>query len=72
MPQTKDEIIRARVTDQEFSAALQAATLLDITISDLMRRALAAYLEHLADADARKITPETEAEWQRVRKEAVG
>ena len=56
MPQTKDEIIRARVTGAEFEAALQAATLLDITISDLVRRALGYYLSSLADADKTKIS----------------
>lgn len=55
MPQTKTELIAVRLTGQEFDAVQQAASLLDVTASEVIRRALADYLDHLADADARKL-----------------
>jgi hypothetical protein len=54
MPQTKSETIVVRLTGREFAAVLQATTLLDVTISDLVRRALDSYLNSLGDADARR------------------
>ena len=56
MPQTKDETIQVRVTAQEAAAIDQAADLLDIKRSELVRRALGYYLTSLADADKTKIS----------------
>ena len=55
MPQTKTELIAVRLTPAELQAVQQAASLLDVTISEVIRRALADYLPRLADADARKV-----------------
>jgi putative heme degradation protein len=55
MPQTKHELIAARVTGQEKQNAQDIAYLLDISESEFVRRAVAHYIAHLADADARKV-----------------
>jgi hypothetical protein len=54
MPQTKSELTAVRLTPAELAAVQQAATLLDVTISDLVRRALDNYLNSLGDADTRR------------------
>ena len=55
MPQNKTQYFVSRVTEAEFLAAVQVATLLDINLSEFVRRAVKYYILHLADADARKI-----------------
>jgi predicted DNA-binding ribbon-helix-helix protein len=55
MPQTKTQYFVSRVTEAEFLAAVQVATLLDINLSEFVRRAVAEYIKHQSDADARKV-----------------